>query len=110
MKNNIQFFLFILIFNCLINLSAKSNEPFKFDVTEIEIIDNGNTIKGIKGGVVTTDSGLKIEANTFVYDKMLNILNAKDTPNQIELFTYSLIRSYFFSKSEQVYFSLTSTL
>jgi len=106
MKNNIQFFLFILIFNCLINLSAKSNEPFKFDVTEIEIIDNGNTIKGIKGGVVTTDSGLKIEANTFVYDKMLNILNAKgsvkitDVINDYQIFSEKIT---YIKKQEKIF-------
>ena len=106
MKNNILFFLFILIFDCLIIINANSNEPFKFNVTEIEIIDNGNTIKGIKGGVVTTDSGLKIEANTFVYDKILNILNAHgsvkitDVVNDYQIFSEKIT---YIKKQEKIF-------
>ena len=106
MKNNNLFFLFILIFNCLIVINAKGNEPFKFNVTEIEIIDNGNTIKGTKGGTVTTDDGLKIEANTFVYDKMLNILNAygnvkiTDFINDYEIFSEKIT---YIKKQEKIF-------
>ena len=106
MKNNIQFFLFIIIFNCLITINAKSNEPFKFNVTEIEIIDNGNTIKGNKGGIVTTDSGLKIEANIFVYDKILNILNAQgnvkitDVVNDYQIFSEKIT---YIKKQEKIF-------
>ena len=76
MKNNIKQFLLSIIINFLIIASCNSNEPFNFDITEIEIIDNGNTIKGYKGGTATTVDGLKIEAQNFTYDKILNILNA----------------------------------
>tara|TARA_S200000501_G_scaffold322991_1_gene319368 strand:- start:3288 stop:5747 length:2460 start_codon:yes stop_codon:yes gene_type:complete len=76
MKNNILQFLSLVIISFSITLNVYSNEPFNFDITEIEIIDNGNTVKGYKGGTATTDDGLKIEAENFVYDKILNILNA----------------------------------
>ena len=76
MKNNTQQLLIFIIINILISVSVHSDEPFNFDVTEIEIINNGNTVKGYKGGTATTDDGLKIEAENFVYDKVLNILNA----------------------------------
>ncbi len=45
LKVNIFFFIFyFLIFNTL----SKSNESFVFDVTEVEIIENGNIFLGKK--------------------------------------------------------------
>tara|TARA_B100000902_G_scaffold305362_1_gene293792 strand:+ start:1970 stop:4429 length:2460 start_codon:yes stop_codon:yes gene_type:complete len=76
MKNKTKYFVILLILNILTIVNVKSDEQFKFDVTEIEIIDNGNTIKGYKGGTATADNGLKIKAESFEYDKVLNILNA----------------------------------
>ena len=52
-------------------------EDFNFDVTEIEILNEGNLFKGLKRGTVTTNDGLIITANEFEYDKILNLLNAK---------------------------------
>ena len=75
MKNNIKY-LIIIIINILTLSSSNGDEPFNFNVTELQITDNGNTISGFKGGTVTTDDGLKIDANNFKYDKLLNILNA----------------------------------
>ena len=76
MKNKIRYLITVLIINFITIIDVNGNEPFNFDVTEIEIIDNGDTIKGSKGGTATTDNGLKIKADSFKYDKILNILNA----------------------------------
>ncbi len=76
MKNNTQYFLIISILNLIFFLNAYSQEPFNFNVTELEILDNGNTINGRKGGTATGDNGLKIKADNFTYDKILNVLNA----------------------------------
>ena len=76
MKNNIRYILLILIINFFSLINVYSNEPFNFNITEIEITDNGNILKGYKGGTATTDDGLKIKADSFEYDKVLNILNA----------------------------------
>ena len=76
MKNNIRYILLILIINFISLINVYSNEPFNFNITEIEITDNGNILKGYKGGTATTDDGLKIKADSFEYDKVLNILNA----------------------------------
>ena len=77
MKNKIKYFLLNIILSFLIMLNSNANESFNFDVTEIEIVDNGNIVKGYGGGTATTENGTKIEADKFVYDKLLNILNAK---------------------------------
>ncbi len=76
MKNKSKYILIILILNFLSLINVYSNEPFNFNITEIEITNNGNILKGYKGGTATTDGGLKIEADAFEYDKVLNILNA----------------------------------
>ena len=76
MRNKLKNYISILLCFFLFHKSVSANEPFVFNVTEIEIINNGNTVKGYKGGTATTDDGLKIEAENFVYDKVLNILNA----------------------------------
>ncbi len=52
-------------------------EQFNFDVTEIEIKENGNKFIGLKRGTITTDNGIIIDADNFIYDKISNILNAQ---------------------------------
>ena len=66
------FILFIFQFNILL-----AQDQFNFDVTEIEIKENGNKFFGLKRGTITTDSGLVINADRFIYDKILNILDAQ---------------------------------
>ena len=55
---------------------SKTAEQFVFNITEIEITESGNVIKGYKKGTALTDDGNKITANTFVYNKLKNILTA----------------------------------
>ena len=78
MKNkflNLGVIMFIIIIQ-FISFNAYSSEEFNFNVTEIEILKNGNLIKGLKRGVVSSNNGIYIEADTFEYDKLSNILNA----------------------------------
>ena len=76
MKNKIKLLITILflIFNFK---SVYSSEEFNFNITEIEILDEGNLFKGLKRGTATTNEGLEITANEFEYNKTTNILNAK---------------------------------
>ena len=59
----------------------------------MEILDNGNLIKGNKEGIVKTTDGLTLEAEEFLYNKVLNILEAKgkvkinDPTNNIKIFS-----------------------
>jgi LPS-assembly protein len=76
MKNNFNFLYLIIYFLFCLNFSAYGNEQFNFDVTEIEINKNGNEIKGIKRGKISTNEGLTIDADTFKFNKTLNLLNA----------------------------------
>ena len=65
--------MYIYIF--LTNI-ASANEIFNFDVTEIEIRENGKKFIGKKGGTATSSDGTKITATNFDYDKIKNILIA----------------------------------
>ena len=48
MKNNFKFFLIYLTLGLSLLINTNANEQFIFDVTEIEILDNGNLIVGKK--------------------------------------------------------------
>ena len=93
MKNRYLLVYFILLINLLLNSTLKANDEFDFNVTEIEISDNGNKIIGKNRGDISSKDGITIRADNFVYDKKLNILNAKgnviiiDTSNDYKLFS-----------------------
>ena len=59
MQNKILILLFFLIF-CSKSLS---DEQFSFNVSKIEILENGTKIVGTDRGIITSDSGINIEAN-----------------------------------------------
>ncbi len=74
MRNRFKDYIFILLSLFLSCKSVSANEPFIFDVTEIEILDNGNQIYGFKGGTATSKDGSTITAQNFYYNKLTNIL------------------------------------
>ena len=91
MKNKIIIItIFLKILFCQF---VYANDQFVFDVTEVEILNNGNLIKGNKKGTVKTIDGLTLEAEEFLYNKVLNILEAKgkvkinDPINNIKIFS-----------------------
>ena len=84
MKNSLKFFLLIIFLGINTLQSAKANETFVFDVTEIEILENGNQIKGYKGGTAVSDDGSKIIAQNFYYNKLTNILEAEGNVRYID--------------------------
>ena len=59
MRNNIVILFFLLSLVC----KAYANDQFTFDVSKIEISENGNNIIGTNRGLITSDSGLIIEAD-----------------------------------------------
>ena len=52
MQNNLKFF-FIFFINLLFIPISYSNEIFNFDVSEIEVTENGNKIRGLNRGVIS---------------------------------------------------------
>jgi len=76
MKNNFKYFILVIFFYSYLIEIVRANEPFIFDVTEIEILKNGNQINGYNGGTATSEDGSKIIAEKFYYNKLTNILEA----------------------------------
>ena len=70
MRNNIIILLLLLSFVC----KAYANDQFTFDVSKIEISENGNKIVGTNRGLITSNSGIIIEADEFEYSKNNNLL------------------------------------
>ena len=97
MRNKYLSFLIFLIVSKLFFFSANSAEQFNFDITEIEILQNGDVIKGIKKGTVSTNDGVIITADTFIYKKLLNILSAegnvtiKDSKKNLEIYSNNVV-------------------
>ena len=106
MKNNYLFI--VLIFKIFFSTIVVSNgtEPFNFDVTEIEITENGNKFRGYNRGKIKTDNGIVIDADEFDYDKPLNILNANgnvkivDEVNNYTIYTNDIT---YFKNDEKIF-------
>ena len=96
MKNKIFKFAFIIFF-LIVPVSSNSQEQFNFDITQIDILENGNKFVGTKRGVITSNNGIIINADEFEYDKKLNILKARgnvqivDEINNYEIFSQNII-------------------
>ena len=102
MKNKILFLIIFVILHNLFFLKLHAGEQFVFDVTEIEILEDGNILKGLKKGTIKTNDGIIINANSFLYNKNKNILEdfgnikIKDLEKNIEIFSDEII--YFKNK------------
>ena len=90
------FYLAICYFNLIYKSSA--NEQFDFNVTEIQISNNGNQINGFKGGTVTTENGDEIIAEEFSFNKITNILEAIGSVRY-----YSMIDKYTIYSDKMIY-------
>ena len=77
MKNNIQKILYYIFLLFLFSANAYGNQEFIFNITEVEIKEEGNKFIGLNKGTATSNDGIIINANTFEYIKNSNILNAK---------------------------------
>ena len=118
MKNNLLI-LFILVISIFFN-PVLGQDNFTFDVTELEISENGNIFKGLKRGVASTDDSIFIEADYFEYNKVTNILNAKgnviidDKLNNTKLFsediTYLKNKEIIFTSSRSKAIDETTTI
>ena len=106
MKNKIILVFLIFIFNsCYLNLL--SAEEFKFDTTELQITENGNLIKGIDGGIITTkDNEIIITADTFIYNKFTTLLEAEGNVRLVDKIKDMIIETnkiFYLKNKEEIY-------
>ena len=96
MKNRI-FLIFFIFLNLSISSIVTANEEFVFNITELEVKDNGNIIIGLKRGEINTNNNLIIIADKFIYEKKKNKLTAtgnikiNDLVNNITLFSNKVV-------------------
>ena len=102
MKNKHLILYLLLVLNWL--NSTYANEVFNFDVTEIEILDNGNTIKGNERGKATSD-GISVSADKFIYDKQKNVLYASG-----DVIIFDSIKKINIFSEDITYFKNTETI
>ena len=97
MKNNLLILILLFLFNVFFINFSFSQEQFNFDVTEIEINEKGNKYRGLKRGTISTNDGVYIDADTFEFDKITNILLAsgnviiKDKKNNLKITSNKII-------------------
>ena len=105
MKNNFFYKFLIIFFLFIFNFYTVKAEQFNFNVTEIEILENGNLYKGLNRGTIETDNGVIINADTFIYNKLTNIVNAEgqvkleDKSEQYEIYSEKLT---YFKNEEKI--------
>jgi len=105
MKNKNFNFLLVFFLIILINSQANSNEQFNFDVTNVEILENGKIFKGLNKGIATSNNGIVINADSFEYNKETNILIAKDNvkmEDTIENYTIFSDQVTYFKNDEKI--------
>ena len=73
MKNKFLIILFSFIVICF---NALATEQFRFETSEIELIDGGNTVLAKNGKAISTENDLEIDAKNFEYTKNLKLLKA----------------------------------
>ena len=73
MINKFKYLLFLIFLFCINPSLLIANDVFEFNVTNIEIEENGNIFKGYNGGEAFTGD-VFIKAKNFEYNKKLNLL------------------------------------
>ena len=106
MKNNFIKIILIIIFSLSLYQYSFS-ENFKFNVTEVQVYENGNLIKAIKGGTVTTDNNIVIKADNFEYNKLTLMLKARGNVELIDKKENITIESneIFYDKNKEIIYS-----
>tara|TARA_B100000963_G_scaffold278352_1_gene246737 strand:+ start:4930 stop:7359 length:2430 start_codon:yes stop_codon:yes gene_type:complete len=70
--------IFLIIISNIFISNVYGDDQISFDVSEIEILEDGNKIIGKNRGTITTNNGIIIKADKFEFDKIKNILKAQD--------------------------------
>ena len=107
MKNKFIFYLLFSILQFLNFVNAFAVDGFIFNVTELEISDNGNLYKGLKKGKVSSSNGIIINADEFIYKKNSNELKATGNVEVVDKLSTDRIfsDSITYLKNEEIIYS-----
>jgi LPS-assembly protein len=111
MKNKFVAFYIILLFS-LSNLNQVLAEEFIFEITDLDITENGNIYKGNNRGTIRTDNKLELISNNFEYLKKINRLEANGDVQLFDLNNDITINAQqiFYFKDEEKILTLGKTL
>ena len=74
MKNNLLVFIFVFLNICNVSVA----EQYKFEVSKLDIANEGEVIYAEDGKVTSLDENLEINGKKFKYNKSLNILDVNN--------------------------------
>ncbi|MDA9063560.1 hypothetical protein N9K14_01760 [Candidatus Pelagibacter ubique] len=111
MKNKFITFFLVILFT-LSNFSRVLGEEFIFEISDLEITENGNIYKGNNRGTIRTDSQLKLISDNFEYLKEINRLEANGDVQLFDLNNNITINAQqiFYFKNEEKIFTVGKTL
>ena len=111
MKNKLIILFLILLFTPL-NLKKVYAEEFIFEVSDLEITENGNVYKGNNRGTIKTDNQLELRSDNFEYLKKINQLEVNGDVQFFDLKNNITINAQqiFYLKNEEKIFTFGKTL
>ena len=111
MKSKFAAFFLVLVFT-LCNLSQVLGEEFIFEISDLEITENGNMYKGNNRGTIRTDNQLKLISDNFEYLKKINRLEVNGDVQLFDLNNDITINAQqiFYLKNEEKIFTVGKTL
>ena len=111
MKNKFITFFLVILFT-LSNFSRVLGEEFIFEISDLEITENGNIYKGNNRGTIRTDSQLKLISDNFEYLKKINRLEANGDVQLFDLNNNITINAQqiFYLKNEEKILTVGKTL
>ena len=111
MKSKFTTLFLVLVFT-LCNLSQVLGEEFIFEISDLEITENGNIYKGNNRGSIRTDNQLKLISDNFEYLKKINRLEANGDVQLFDLNSSITINAQqiFYFKNEEKIFTVGKTL
>ncbi len=111
MKSKFATFFLVLVFT-LCNLSQVLGEEFNFEISDLEISENGNIYKGNNRGTIRTDSQLEFISDNFEYLKKINRLEINGDVQLFDLNNNITINAQqiFYLKNEEKIFTVGKTL
>ena len=111
MKNKFITFFLVILFT-LSNFSRVLGEEFTFEISDLEITENGNIYKGNNRGTIRTDSQLKLISDNFEYLKKINRLEANGDVQLFDLNNNITINAQqiFYLKNEEKILTVGKTL
>ena len=112
MKNNFLKIILISVFCLTFFNKVFSDDNFIFNVTQLNVTDQGNIYKGINKGKITTANEIEITSDTFEYFKKINQLEAYGNAQVLDLKKDIVINAnqIFYLKNEEIIYTVGKTL